>query len=183
MKYHAGQEKQRGASLLVALLVITSLAGMAMLLVQKLSFESLNSGNYKISKQGYYLTEAGLMSPLVQAATNQNTFLSFLQSNQYIVRTNDISNNFYEFNSLGSFGPEFASDDSALFVSYFSDPVDTKRIPGFSTEGFCYRKYTMTADGFLGTSNFDAEDPRTISRTSRRRFISHVYLGPFQCGQ
>lgn len=177
---------ERGSALLIALLVILSLAALGMLAVHQVNYELHAAGNQRVAKQGYFLGEAGLAAPVAQAAKDQNVFLSFLQTNSFIVRMNDINGDFYGFEhdtgELGAFGPEFDDDTEAFWITYFSDPVDTKRIPGFSMAGFCYRKYTMTADGLLGAGNIDPDDPDSVVHTTQRRFISHIYLGPFPCG-
>ena len=181
------RNNERGSVLLMSLLVILSLAALGMLVVHQVNYELHAAGNQRIAKQGYFLGEAGLAAPVAQAAMDQNVFLSFLQTNSFIVRMNDIYGDFYGFlhdeGELGAFGPEFSEEDNAFWITYFSDPVDTKRVPGFSMAGFCYRKYTMTADGLLGTANIDPEEhPESVGHTTQRRFISHIYLGPFPCG-
>jgi hypothetical protein len=173
---------QRGSVLLIGVLIISSLAALGLVVVFNAYEEVSSSGNYKTSMQGYYLGEAGLSSPLAQAAQNQEVFLSFLQHNGFMVRMGDIASPFWDSSSRGSFGPEYARDDGAVFVSYFSEPTDSTSIPGYSTSGFCFRKYTVTSDGFLGVDLVDPEDPKTITHSSIRRFVAHVYLGPFACG-
>ena len=183
---------ERGSALLIALMVILSLAALGMLAVYQANYELHAAGNQRIAKQGYFLAEAGLAAPVAAAAMDQNVFLSFLQTNSFVVRMNDIYTDFYGFDhdldtppnvELGAFGPEFSDYDNAFWITYFSDPMDTKRVPGFSMAGFCYRKYTMTADGLLGMNNIDPEDhPDSVGHTTQRRFISHIYLGPFPCG-
>jgi len=172
--------------MLIAMLVILSLAGIGLLAVHQASYELQGAGNQRVAKQGYFLGEAGLAAPVAMAARDQNVFLSFLQTNSFIVRMSDVSADFFGFQhdteDLGAFGPEFKTSNDAFWVTYFSDPVDTKRIPGFSVEGFCYRKYTMTADGLLGTAGVKPDDPASVVHSTQRRFISHVYLGPFRCG-
>ncbi|MFH1531606.1 MAG: hypothetical protein ABIK09_12835 [Pseudomonadota bacterium] len=182
------RRRERGSVLIIALLVILSLAALAVLAVHQVNYELHGAGNQRIAKQGYFLGEAGLAGPLAQAARDQSGFLSVLQSNSFVVRMSDVDGQFYTRGHdtsdglQGAFGPEFTSAADAYWVTYFSDPVDTKRIPGFSTAGFCYRKYTMTADGLLGLSDVDPDDPASVVHTAQRRFVSHVYLGPFQCG-
>jgi len=173
---------EQGSVLLLSMLLILIMAAMALIAVQKVSWELAHVGTYRVAKQGYYVTEAGLTGPIAQAAYNQDAFASFLQGSEFIVRTDDISTDFYEFDTWGSFGPEFSADDSAWFVTYFSDAVDSNRAPGFSTGGFCYRKYTVTADGYLGTESVDTDNPDTLSHTAQARFVAQVYLGPLQCG-
>jgi len=185
-----GRRSERGSVLILALLVILSLAALAVLAVHQVNYELHGAGNQRIAKQGYFLGEAGLAAPLAQAASDQGAFLSVLQTNSFVVHMSDIlpGGQFYSKGVdtseglKGAFGPEFTSAADAYWVTYFSDPVDTKRIPGFSTAGFCYRKYTMTADGLLGLSDVDPDDPVSVVHTAQRRFVSHVYLGPFQCG-
>jgi len=174
--------------LIIALLVILSLAALGLLAVHQVHYELHNAGNQRIAKQGYFLGEAGLAAPIAQAAADQNVFLAFLQTNSFIVRQTDINNHFWEVNGSGQpddygvFGPEFDHAEDFYWVTYFSDPVDTKRIPGFSIAGFCYRKYTMTADGLLGLADVSPDDPKSVVHAAQRRFVSHIYLGPFQCG-
>ncbi len=184
------RHRERGAVLIIALMVILSLAALGLLAVHQVHYELLGAGNQRIAKQGYFLGEAGLAAPLAQAAKDQGVFLSFLQTNSFVVRMSDILPGWQFYSKgddtseklQGAFGPEFTSAADAYWVTYFSNPVDTKRIPGFSTAGFCYRKYTMTADGLLGLSDVDSNDPASVVHTAQRRFVSHVYLGPFQCG-
>ncbi len=174
---------QRGSIMLIAMLILVVLAGVSVVVLQNVNMEIANAGAFRTAKQGYYLTEAGLTGPIAQAAQNQNVFLGFLQGSGFTVRMGDISPNFFDTaNDWGSFGPQFARAGAAQFVTYFSDPVDTQRVPGFSTAGFCYRRYTVTSDGFLGVDQIDADDPETVLHTAQARFVSHLYLGPFQCG-
>jgi len=177
--------RQEGSVLLLAMLVLLVMTATGLMVVHNVTGELANVGAYRVMKQGYYLTEAGLAGPIAQAASDQNVFMGFLQGNSFQVRTTDIHPQFYDFSSWGSFGPEFSTQDSAQFVTYFSSPVDTHRIPGFSVGNFCYRKYTVTADGYLGAgaqSDPDEEDPDSLEHTAMARFVSQVYLGPFQCG-
>ena len=182
------RRREQGSVLIIALMVILSLAALGMLAVHQVHYELLGAGNQRVAKQGYFLGESGLAAPLAQAAKDQGVFLSVLQTNSFVVRMSDVDGQFFTRGSQtsdklkGAFGPEFTSAADAYWVTYFSDPVDTKRIPGFSTAGFCYRKYTMTADGLLGLSDVDTDDPKSVVHTAQRRFVSHVYLGPFQCG-
>jgi hypothetical protein len=173
---------QRGSALLLALLVLGAISVVGIITVHKVIFELENGGNFRVAKQGYYVAEAGLAAPIVQAAKDQGTFFSLLQNNGFIIRSSDITPELYDFSTMGSFGPEFSDEGDAFFFTYFSDPVDTARIPGFSAAGFCYRRYTITADGFLGTQAVEVDKPMTLTHTAQARFISHVYMGPFPCG-
>jgi len=181
------RQGERGSVLIISLMVILSLAALGLLAVHQVHYELHNAGNRRVAGQGYYLAEAGLAAPVAQATADQNVFLSFLQTNSFIVRMSDIDTQFYtrgqEQSDIlkGAFGPEFTDTADAYWVTYFSDPVDTKRIPGFSTAGFCYRKYTMTADGLLGLKDVSADDPESVVHSAQQRFVSHIYLGPFQC--
>lgn len=174
--------REQGTVLLLAILVLVVLAAVAMIVVQQVTMEIRNAGTFRVSKQGYYVTEAGLTGPLAQASKDQNIFLGFLNTNGFTVSNNDISPNFFDFDTWGSFGPEFAQAGAGGFVTRFSDPADTRRIPGYSTVGFCYRKYTVTADGFLGAGAVDGDTPDSVQHMAEARFVSQVYLGPFQCG-
>lgn len=179
----AARRGEQGSILLVSLLVLLVLTGVALIVVQNVSMELANVGTFRVAKQGYYLTEAGLAGPLMLASQDQNLFLGGLEKNNFKVYMTDIDNNFFDFDTWGSFGPQFADPEAAAFVTYFHDPVDTKRVPGFSTVGFCYRKYTVTADGYLGKSAVkNTETSANIEHTALARFVSHVYMGPFQCG-
>ena len=180
MRWMLERRGERGSVLLISVLVILVLAGVALVVVQKVTMEISNVGCFRVAKQGYYVGEAGLSGPIAQAAKDQTLFVDYLSNNSSVIRSTDISQDFYEFESWGSFGPEFSSEGAAQFNTYFSDPVDTLRIPGYSVAGFCYRKYTVTADGFLGTA--DESDPETVRHAAQTRFVSHIYLGPFQCG-
>ena len=173
---------ERGSVLLLALLVLLVLSSIGLMVVQQVAGEAANVGAYRIAKQGYYVTEAGLAGPVAMAAKDQNSFFGSLGGTDFMVRTSDINASFFDFDTWGSFGPEFAQQDAAQFVTYFSDPIDTRRVPGFSTGGFCYRKYTATSDGFLGTANIDSEEPDSLRHTAQARFVSHLFLGPFPCG-
>jgi hypothetical protein len=180
----------RGSVLMISLLVVLVLAGIGLVVVQNLLNEMANVGTFRIVKQGYYLTEAGLTGPIARAAENQNVFMGVLQAKadanqKFTVTIDDVNPGFYDLSQDAdgsSFGPEFARPGAAKFVTYFSDPVDSQRIPGYSTVGFCYRRYTVTADGFLGDDKVDTDDPDSVGHTASARFVSHLYLGPFQCG-
>ncbi len=179
--------REQGTVLLLAILVLVVLAAIAMVVVQQVTMEIRHAGTYRIAKQGYYVTEAGLTGPLAQASKDQNVFLGFLNTNDFTVSNSNISPNFFDFDTWGSFGPEFSTAGAGGFVTRFSDPVDTRRIPGYSTVGFCYRKYMVTADGCLGQgclqgTGIDTETPDTVQHRAEARFVSQVYLGPFQCG-
>ncbi len=173
---------ERGSVLLLALLVLLVLSSIGLMVVQQVAGEAAQVGAYRVAKQGYYVTEAGLAGPVALAAKDQNAFFSALGGTDFKVTAGDINDSFFDFSTWGSFGPEFAHQDAAQFITYFSDPVDTRRIPGFSTGGFCYRKYTATSDGYLGTENVDSEVPDSLRHTAKARFVSHLFLGPFPCG-
>lgn len=175
--------RERGSVLLLALLVLLVMSSIGLMVVQQVSGEAANVGAFKIAKQGYYVTEAGLAGPVALAASNQSSFFGALGGSDFKIRTSDVNASFFDFDTWGSFGPEFARANAAQFVTYFSDPIDTRRVPGFSTAGFCYRKYTATADGYLGTDNIDTDEtPDSLGHTAQARFVSHLFLGPFPCG-
>lgn len=173
---------ERGSVLLLALLVLLVLSSIGLMVVHQVAGEAANVGAYRVSKQGYYVTEAGLAGPVALAAKDQNAFFGSLGGADFTVRTTDVNPAFFDFGTWGSFGPEFSTQNAAHFITYFSDPIDTRRVPGFSTGGFCYRKYTATSDGYLGTANVDAEAPDSLRHTAQARFVSHLFLGPFPCG-
>ncbi len=117
------------------------------------------------------------------AARDQSVFFAALEGSEFKITSTDINASFFDFAKWGSFGPEFARAGAATFITRFSDPIDTRRVPGFSTAGFCYRKYTATADGYLGTDTIDTEEsPDSLGHTAQARFVSHLFLGPFPCG-
>jgi hypothetical protein len=177
----SGRRRQEGSILLLAMMTLLVLAAIALVVVQNVSMGLSNAGAFRVFKQGYYVAEAGLTGPLAQAAVNQDAFMGFLQGSDFAVTYGNISPTFFDTTSWGSFGPEFAGSGMAGFVTRFSNAVDTKRVPGFSTSDFCYRKYTVTADGSLGAP-MDPARPDTVSHTAQTRFVSQVFMGPFQCG-
>lgn len=173
---------EEGSILLIAMLVIVVLAGISLVAVHQVHSELENLGSFRMAKQSYYVTEAGLTGPIAMAAKDQEAFIGDLQTTSFVVTPSNISSSFFDTSSWGSFGPSLASGESAFFQTYFTDPVDTQRIPGYSMGGFCYRRYTVVSDGFLGAGFVDPEDPESVLHTSSSRFVSHLYLGPFQCG-
>jgi len=177
------RRRQEGSILLVAMMALLVLAAIALVVVQNVTIGLSNMGSFRVMKQGYYLGEAGLTGPLAQAAVNQSAFLGYLENSNFTVRNDAISANFFDTSSWGSFGPEFSGANAAMFETKFSDPVDTKRIPGYSTGAFCYRKFTVTSDGVLGDqTGLQEPTAESVVHTAYARFVSHVYMGPFQCG-
>jgi len=180
------RNRQDGSILLVAILVMIVMIAMALIVVQNVTMDMAQSGTYRVSKQGFYLTEAGLTGPIAMAAKDQTGFNSFLENKeqpyQYVVFMNNISPNFYDFSTWGSFGPEFSNPNSASFRTHFTDPVDTHRVPGFSTGEFCFRKYNVIAEGLLANGEVDIDDPDSVRHMAQATFMSSLYLGPFQCG-
>jgi len=158
------------------------LAGIAMVVVANTIMEIHNSGMQRITRQAYFLAEAGLAGPIARAAEHQDVFLSVLRGNGFTVSMQDISNDFFDLSPWGSFGPEFSSSETAQFRTYFSDPVDTQRIPGYSVSGYCYRRYTVTSIAQLGQERDVFTSPAAVLHSAQARFISHVYFGPFPCG-
>jgi len=173
---------QKGSVLLVAMLVVVVLSGMALVLVHNVQMEWSNLGAHRVAKQGYYVTEAGLTGPIALAAKDQDSFLGFLQGSSFTVGPEAISPGFFDSAAGGSFGMALPSGGAGFFQTYFTDPVDTQQIPGYSLGGFCFRRYTVVSDGFLGNGIVDPENPESVLHTSQSRFVSHLYLGPFQCG-
>lgn len=182
-----GGHRQQGSVLLISLMVLLVLAGISMIVVHKVSMEMTNVGTFRVSKQAYYVTEAGLYGPLAMAAKDQNAFYAALQTKGTTAPTvtvGDIYENFFDYGTWGSFGSQYTDKAQTGFSTRFSDPIDTNQIPGFSSAGFCYRKYTMWSYGFLGNDPTiaQASDPEDVLQTARAMFSAHVYLGPFQCG-
>jgi hypothetical protein len=173
---------QKGSVLLVAMLVVVVLSGLALVLVHNVQMEWSNLGAHRMAKQGYYVTEAGLTGPIAQAAKDQDAFLGFLQGSHFTVGPEAISQQFFDHSPGGSFGLSLPAGGAGFFQTYFTDPVDTQQIPGYSLGGFCFRRYTVVSDGFLGKGAVDPENPESVLHTSQSRFVSHLYLGPFQCG-
>lgn len=173
---------ERGSAMVIGVLVTFVMAGVAMVVVANTVLEIGNAGTARITRQVYYLAEAGLTGPIARAAENQDRFLGFVQGNGYTISMDDVSADFFDLSPWGSFGPEFSSKESATFRTYFSDPVDTQRIPGYSASGYCYRRYTVTSVAQLGQERDAFSSPEAVLHAAQARFISHVYFGPFPCG-
>ncbi len=180
------RKRQEGSILLLSVLVMIVMIAMGLMAVQNVTMDMNSAGTYRVGKQGYYVTEAGLTGPIAMAAKDQNGFNSYLENkedNQYVVFMNDINSNFYDFSTWGSFGPEFSQPNAASFRASFTDPVDTHRVPGFSTGEFCFRRYTVIAEGMLSADGLaDPDDPDSVRHMAQARFMSNLYMGPFQCG-
>lgn len=168
--------------MVIGVLVTFVLSAIAMVVVANTVIEIGNAGTARVARQAYYLAEAGLAGPIARAAENQDVFLGFLRANGYTVSMDDVSADFFDLGPWGSFGPEFSSKENATFRTYFSDPVDTQRIPGYSVTGYCYRRYTVTSVAQLGQERDAFKSPESVLHAAQARFISHVYFGPFPCG-
>ena len=178
---------EAGSILLVSLLVLLVLTGVALIVVQNVTMELANVGAFRVAKQGYYLTEAGLTGPLMMYSQSPKQFMDNLpqekdsnpsEDSAYTVFPSSINENFYDFDTWGSFGPQFASSDDATFVTYFVRSEKPARLmPGYS-DAYCVQ-YAVVSDGFLGKGVVNNPGgAEAVAHSALARFVSHVCLGP-----
>ena len=175
---------EAGSILLVSLLVLLVLTGVALIVVQNVTMELANVGAFRVAKQGYYLTEAGLTGPLAAYSSDPVAFMKELPREKdsdpltdtaYMVFPSNINDDFYDFDTWGSFGPQFADSEAVAFVTYFELFGMSRPLPGYS-DARCVQ-YKVISDGYLGKAAVkDIVGAEYVAHTALARFVSHVCL-------
>jgi len=173
-------QKERGSLLVAAMVLILVLAGLALIGVRNVLVEHMQVGNFRAGEQALKVTDSGMTSAIALAASKGDAFPSFVQANNYHVGMSDTAKAYFDTSTSGSFGREFANIGGVNFVTTFSAPSDTNRVPGYPvSDQFIWKKYRMTTDGYYGNQLVDPNVVDDTLRNSSRRYISYCYVGPF----
>ena len=118
---------------------------------------------------------------MAMAVLHGDAFPQYVFANQNKLTMVDVSTSFFDTETNGSFGKDYAGVGSVNFVSQVSLPIDTNRVPGFPvSENFIWKKYRVVTSGFYGDQIVGTVDDTL--RNSVRQFVSHCYLGPYETG-
>jgi hypothetical protein len=184
------QQNDRGTLLIVAMLVILVLAGLALIGVRNVILESRQVGNFRASEQSLHVTESGQASVMAIAVEKGDSFPVFIQANNFKLSMTDIADPFFDTNPKGSFGMEYVNlgdGTNVNFVTQFTQPVDTNRVPGYPiSEQFIWKKYRISTSGYFGDQQISTEGGKqTVDdtlRNSNRQYVSYTFVGPYIIG-
>jgi|GEM_PF-3220799 hypothetical protein len=173
-------QKERGSLMVAAMLIILVLAGLGLIGVRNVILEHKQVGNYRAGEQALKVTDSGMTSAVALAASKGDAFPAFVQANSNHISMADTSKAYFDTTTGGSFGRNSIQDGGVNFVTTFSAPFDTNRVPGYPvSDQFIWKKYRMTTDGYFGDQLIQPGVVDDTLRNSARRYISYCYVGPF----
>jgi hypothetical protein len=173
-------QKERGSLLVAAMLIILVLAGLGLIGVRNVILEHKQVGNYRVGEQALKVTDSGMTSAVALAASKGDAFPAFVLANGNNVSMADTSKSYFDTANRGSFGRELVQGGGVNFVTTFSAPYDTNRVPGYPvSDQFIWKKYRMTTNGYFGDQLIHPGVVDDTLRNSARRYVSYCYVGPF----
>tara|TARA_B100000029_G_scaffold422017_1_gene428515 strand:+ start:4188 stop:4730 length:543 start_codon:yes stop_codon:yes gene_type:complete len=176
--------RESGAVLFLALLMTLMLTGLLVLEVEKTTVEIAMVGNERFAKTAYAVAEGGLVATTAKASQDPQGFLSFAALHNYVVKDDDLNFSVYDLSASGSFGREGANVSVVEFETAMTHPFVTNRIPGYSLQGLCFRRYVWTTTSKYGLGEEEGPETTSVEHTQRlsvQRARSMVYLGPVPC--
>ena len=184
------KQNDRGTLLILAMLIILVLSGLALIGVRNVLLESRQVGNFRTSEQSLHVTESGQSSVIAIAVDKGDTFPAFVAANGNKLSMTDVADPFFDTNAKGSFGHEYVNlggGTNVNFVTEFSQPVDTNRVPGYPiNDKYVWKKYRITTSGYFGDQVISIVNGKKAVddtlRNSNRQYVSYTFVGPYIIG-
>ena len=174
---------ERGSVLFLSMLLTLVLTGLLVLQVERTSTEISLVGNARFAKMGYFLADSGLTATLAKAASNPQSFMSFAASNNQKITLSDLGLSIFGNDYHDIFGPEGWSLGIVNFETELTDQSETNRIPGFSSNGSCFKRFVWTTTGQygLGAQGAGSGVVNNAFRLTLKKSRTIGYIGPVQC--
>jgi hypothetical protein len=179
--------REQGTVIFLAMLLTLVLTGLLVLQVERTSTEIALVGNARFAKIGYFLADSGLTATLAKAAVDPQSFLAFaeahLEDGNPKITLTDLGMDIYGTDYSDIFGPEGYALGIVNFETILTDQTDTNRIPGFSANGTCFKRYVWTTTGQygLGDEGSGAGVVNNAFRVTIKKARSIGFLGPVSC--
>jgi hypothetical protein len=178
--------------ILVAMLIIVALSGLGAIAARNVMLELKQVGNYRAGEVALRVAETGIAATMILAVDRGEAFPPYLTATNGRIQLTDIANPFYQFSVNGapsaanyeqSFGATPLTVSQVNFVSLFSLPSDTNRVPGYPmNEQFIWKQYRVTTSGYYGHDGTGTPTPAEIVRQSTRQYVSDIFIGPYTQG-
>lgn len=188
---------ERGIIILVALLVLLSLAGIAIVAAHRVSLEIDRSGNYRMQKDGALVTQVGFMAGLGLLEQQGNTVMEQMrasadtatgldpgdQANQRKVRLRRDSFGSLELfdeSDSGSFGRDVAAT-APDFVTHIEVIGESDgAVAGFSAGEYTFSRVVMTTWGSFGVKNTSTDDidDQMVLSSAQNQMRVFLLVGP-----
>ena len=179
--------RERGSVLFIAMLLTLVLTGLLVLQVERTSTEIALVGNARFAKVGYFLADSGLTATLAKAASDPQSFLTFAEAHKENgnpkVTLTDLGIDIYGNDYVDVFGPEGWALGIVNFETVLTDQVDTNRVPGFSANGICFKRFVWTTTGQygIGEQSAGAGVVNNAFRVTIKKSRTIGFLGPVNC--
>jgi len=178
--------------ILVAMLIIVALSGLGAIAARNVMLELKQVGNYRAGEVALRVAETGIASTMILAVDRGDAFPPYLTATNGRIQLTDVADPFYQFSVTGapaaanyeqSFGATPLTNAQVNFVSLFSLPSDTNRVPGYPmNEQFIWKQYRVTTSGYYGHDGTGIPTAAEIVRQSTRQYVSDIYIGPYTQG-
>ena len=183
---------RNGSIMLVALLVVLALTGLGAIAARNVMLELKQVGNYRAGEVALRVAETGIASTMILAVEKGEAFPPYLTATNGRIQLTDVADPFFKFPAVGaaaaenyetSFGATPVTIDKVSFVSTFSLPSDTNRVPGYPmNEQFIWKQYRVTTSGYYGHDGTGSATAASIVRQSTRQYVSDIFIGPYTQG-
>lgn len=176
----------RGAILIVALLLILALTGIGLVAAQTASNDLNLAGNTRVAQVARNIASSGAEGTMAFAGMNPSGFNQFVAAKGGVIEMNDLSGAFFDpaMDGTGSFGRDGVSVNTAFWQSRMQAALTTHRAPGFQLGEYCFRRYITLTDGVY-RNDLPSGTPNalslTIDRNTQARSMTAMFVGPVTC--
>ena len=176
----------RGIALVLALMVLLSLAGLGVVAVRA-SFEGVRlTSNFRMDRTAYRVARTSTHSVVSRAARDPLGFtsLGFAKGNQLTMDDlSDIKTRVWDKGSKGSLAVKgaTASKWAPWFRVVMQTPKQLPFFPGSSVGDFCAQKHLWRIYGRIGSKPSAHEGVDFSPRWGEKAFLVHAYVGPINC--
>jgi len=172
---------ERGAALIVTLLMTTVLAGLAVASAQRTTYDLHENASQRVARTALRVTEAGLAGSVAVGASLQGAFLDYLKTKNGPIGMADVADKFFDMEAGGSFDRSMDAVGKPTFATQLEDETTTNKVPGYETGIFCFRRFrlrtasTIVPNGATMTAQQVIDNGAVVMRAS-------LQLGPVPCG-
>lgn len=177
------RDGERGVIIVVALLVLVSLAGVALVATHRVSLEIDRSGNYRVTKEGAGMTMSGFIAGLALMETQGVNLMEGVGAEDVTKFSLDMDtlagDALFDLEEGGSFGRAVTAEEVE-----FNTAIDVIRrvntpAPGFAVGQFTFVKAVATTRGSFGKKDDnEGDETNTRLRTAQRQFRVFMTIGP-----
>lgn len=174
-----------GLALIISLFVLLAISGIGLIAMQTATVELRVTGNYRLDRQAYFVTESGLMAAMGVVSQSGDGFWTLMKrahsaSPNAATTSPEMSLNQGDFSTLFN---NAAADTATLaprFTVRIHNPLDGMRPSGYS-EDFCFKRLSFDSAGAVGDDPATARIEDQFTRSSTRAFRAEALMGPMEC--